>query len=79
MAANKNQLKITKPDDWHLHIRDTEIMKAVLPATYRWASRAIIMPNLEPPILTGANALSYASRIKESIEAGIEFEPLLTL
>ena len=79
MTAYKNQLKITKPDDWHLHIRDTEIMKAVLPATYRWASRAIIMPNLEPPILTGANARSYASRIKESIEAGIEFEPLLTL
>ena len=79
MTANQNQLKITKPDDWHLHIRDAEIMKAVLPATYRWASRAIIMPNLVPPIVTGADARLYADRIKDSIESGAEFEPLLTL
>lgn len=79
MTAKQNQLEITKPDDWHLHIRDSEIMKAVLPATYRWAARAIIMPNLVPPILTGADARSYASKIEGGIESGVEFEPLLTL
>ena len=79
MTARPDQLEITKPDDWHLHIRDSEIMKAVLPATYRWASRAIIMPNLVPPIVTGADARSYANRIKDCIGPGVEFEPLLTL
>ena len=79
MKMSPNQLVIIKPDDWHLHVRDKEIMKAVLPESYRWASRAIIMPNLVPPITTGEDARLYANRIKACIDKDINFEPLLTL
>ena len=79
MKISPNQLVIIKPDDWHLHVRDKEIMKAVLPESYRWASRAIIMPNLVPPITTGEDARLYANRIKACIDKDINFEPLLTL
>ena len=79
MKISPNQLVITKPDDWHLHVRDEEIMKAVLPESYRWASRAIIMPNLVPPIITGEDARLYANRIKACLDKDIKFEPLLTL
>jgi len=79
MTAKQNELNIIQPDDWHLHIRDSEIMKAVLPATTRWAARAIIMPNLVPPIVTGADAQAYANRIRACIPNDVEFMPLLTL
>ena len=79
MKTSPNQIVITKPDDWHLHIRDGEIMKAVLPASYRWARRAIIMPNLISPVVTREDALSYLTRIKACIEKTVDFEPMLTL
>ena len=79
MKISPNQIVITKPDDWHLHIRDGEIMKAVLPASYRWARRAIIMPNLLSPVVTCEDARSYLTRIKACIEKTADFEPMLTL
>ena len=79
MKTSPNQIVITKPDDWHLHIRDGEIMKAVLPLSYRWARRAIIMPNLNPPVITSQDARSYLTRIRACIEKTVDFEPLLTL
>lgn len=77
-------LTITRPDDWHLHLRDGPQMAAVLPYTVRQFARAIVMPNLKPPITTTQQALDYASRIRaavpaEMIERGFEFEPLMTL
>lgn len=79
MKISSNKIVITKPDDWHLHIRDSEIMKAVLPASYRWARRAIIMPNLNPPVVTCEEAHSYLTRIQACIGRDIDFEPMLTL
>ena len=79
MKTSLNQIVITKPDDWHLHLRDGEIMKAVLPSSYRWSRRAIIMPNLVPPVVTSKDACSYLSRIKACIKKTVDFDPLLTL
>lgn len=71
------QLTITQPDDWHLHLRDGEMLKAVLPETTRHFARAIIMPNLVPPVVTLADAQAYHGRIEA---AGMgDFEPLMTL
>ena len=55
-------IEITKPDDWHVHFRDNEILKAVIPETTRHFSRAIVMPNLTPPILTGNDAIKYKKK-----------------
>jgi dihydroorotase len=74
-----NELRITRPDDWHLHIRDGDAMKAVLPATARQFARAIIMPNLKPPIRTVSDARKYRERILAALPAGSTFEPLMTL
>lgn len=73
-------LTITKPDDWHLHLRDGEIMASVLPHTARQFARAIVMPNLKPPVTTTAQALAYRERILGALppEFG-SFEPLMTL
>ncbi len=79
MKTSPNQIVIIKPDDWHLHIRDGEIMKAVLPASYRWARRAIIMPNLISPVVTHEDACAYLTRIRSCIEETVDFEPMLTL
>ena len=73
------QIDITSPDDWHLHIRDGDIMASILPSTFKWASRAIIMPNLVPPITTHDMAIAYRERIKALIPDTNAFEPLLTL
>ncbi len=73
------QLTITRPDDWHLHLRDGEALKAVLPYTVRQFARAIIMPNLKPPVRTVADAAAYRDRILAAIPAGQQFEPLMTL
>ncbi len=72
-------LTITQPDDWHLHVRDGEVLKAVLPHTVRQFARAIIMPNLKPPVRSVADAAAYRQRIIASIPAGKQFEPLMTL
>jgi dihydroorotase len=72
-------LTITRPDDWHLHLRDGAALKAVLPDTARQFARAIVMPNLKPPVRTVADAAAYRDRILAAIPAGEKFEPLMTL
>jgi dihydroorotase len=73
------KLTITRPDDWHLHLRDGAALKAVLPHTVRQFARAIIMPNLKPPVRSVADAAAYRDRIIAAIPAGKQFEPLMTL
>jgi dihydroorotase len=73
------QLTITRPDDWHLHLRDGDSMAAVLPHTAKQFARAIVMPNLKPPVTTVEDARAYRQRILAAIPAGIAFEPLMTL
>jgi dihydroorotase len=73
------RLTLIRPDDWHLHLRDEEIMRAVLPDTARRFARAIVMPNLDPPVTTTAQALAYRGRILAALPAGVGFEPLMTL
>jgi len=78
------QLTITRPDDWHLHLRDGKQMASVLPYTVRQFARAIVMPNLKPPVTTTQQALDYANRIRRMIpnslaDQGYSFEPLMTL
>jgi dihydroorotase len=72
-------LTLTRPDDWHLHLRDGAAMAAVVPDTARQFARAIVMPNLKPPVTTAAQALAYADRIRAAVPAGMHFEPLMTL
>ena len=72
-------LTISRPDDWHLHVRDGAAMKAVLPATARQFARAIIMPNLKPPVRSVEDARGYRERILAALPAGADFEPLMTL
>nr|WP_284047704.1 dihydroorotase [Halomonas gemina] len=70
---------MTRPDDWHLHLRDGEAMAAVVAASARQMGRAIIMPNLQPPVTTTEQALAYRERILAALPAGAAFEPLMTL
>ena len=72
-------LTLTRPDDWHLHVRDGAAMAAVVPHTARQFGRAIIMPNLRPPVTTAAQALEYRARIQATVPAGVDFQPLMTL
>jgi dihydroorotase len=72
-------LTITRPDDWHLHLRDGAALKAVLPHTARQFARAIIMPNLKPPVRLVADAAAYRDRILAAVPEGQQFEPLMTL
>jgi dihydroorotase len=74
-----NTLTITRPDDWHLHVRDADALKAVLPHTVAQFARAIIMPNLKPPVTTTAQALAYKERILAVVPRSATFEPLMTL
>ena len=74
-----NNLTITRPDDWHLHVRDGAALQTVVPHTAAQFGRAIIMPNLKPPVTTAALALEYKSRIVAAVPKGIDFEPLMTL
>ena len=73
------KIEIIKPDDWHVHFRDDDILKAVVPETSRNFARAIVMPNLTPPILTGNDALKYKNRIEKAIPKEDNFLPLMTL
>ena len=72
-------LTIRRPDDMHLHLRDGAMLEAVLPESARHFARAIIMPNLVPPVVTGAEAAAYRDRIIAALPAGMVFEPLMTL
>ena len=72
-------LTLTRPDDWHLHLRDGAALAAVLPDTARRFARAIVMPNLKPPVTTVEQAAAYRDRILAALPAGLRFEPLMTL
>ncbi|MDR1647988.1 MAG: dihydroorotase [Zoogloeaceae bacterium] len=73
------RLALTRPDDWHLHLRDEAALAAALPYSARQFARAIIMPNLKPPVTTTAKALAYHARILAALPAGADFTPLMTL
>ncbi|MXO84885.1 dihydroorotase [Altererythrobacter aurantiacus] len=72
------RITIRRPDDWHLHFRDGETMRAVVPHTARQFARAIVMPNLSPPVTSSAAANAYRSRILDAVPAGCDFTPLMT-
>ncbi len=83
MSANSttspSTVTLIRPDDWHLHLRDEAVLASVLPHTARQFGRAIVMPNLKPPVTTTAQALAYRERILAALPEGMEFEPLMTL
>ena len=74
-----NTLTLTRPDDWHLHVRDGAALSTVVPHSAAQFGRAVIMPNLRPPVTTTAQALAYKSRILAAVPPGVAFEPLMTL
>ena len=78
-ATPPNTLTFTRPDDWHLHLRDGDALRTVVPHTAAQFARAIVMPNLRPPVTTAAQALAYQSRIAAAVPEGVAFEPLMTL
>ena len=78
-ASASETLTITRPDDWHLHVRDGAALASVVPHTAAQFGRAIIMPNLRPPVTTTVQALSYKERIAQAVPAAMAFEPLMTL
>lgn len=73
-----NRITIRRPDDWHLHFRDGDIMREVVPYTARQFARAIVMPNLTPPVTTAALGAAYRDRIMAAVPAGVRFTPLMT-
>ena len=75
----QSRLILTRPDDWHVHLRDEETMRVVLPDTARRFARAIIMPNLNPPVRTVEDARAYRERIFAALPIGVDFEPLMSL
>ena len=76
--ALPDRLTIRRPDDWHVHLRDGEMLQAVLPYTARQFARAIVMPNLSPPVTTSAVADAYRARILKALPSGADFTPLMT-
>ena len=74
-----DRLTLTRPDDWHVHLRDGDMLAAVLPDTARQFGRAIVMPNLKPPVRTVAEAAAYRQRILAALPTGMRFDPLMTL
>ncbi|MCB1461661.1 MAG: dihydroorotase [Nitratireductor sp.] len=74
-----DRIEITRPDDWHLHLRDGDMLRGVLPFTAAHFARAIIMPNLVPPVVTKADAIAYRTRIMAALPSGADFTPLMTL
>ena len=79
MTAAQDTLTITRPDDWHLHVRDGAPLHTVVPHTAAQFGRAIIMPNLRPPVTTAQQALEYKQRILAAVPQGVAFEPLMAL
>ena len=78
-TSRADSLTLRTPDDWHLHVRDGAALQAVVPHTAAQFARAIVMPNLKPPVTTVAQAQAYAQRIRAAVPAGRAFEPLMTL
>ena len=78
-AQTVPRLSLVRPDDWHLHLRDGEVLASVLPDTARRFARAIVMPNLKPPVTTTEQALAYRERILAALPENMSFEPLMTL
>ena len=78
-APDGSQLVLTRPDDWHLHLRDGNVLTSVLPDTARRFARAIVMPNLQPPVTTVEQASAYRERIQAAVPLGLSFDPLMTL
>lgn len=78
MSKKPNSITIRRPDDWHLHFRDGATMQAVVPYTARQFGRAIVMPNLTPPVTTTALAADYRDRIRAAVPQGVDFTPLMT-
>jgi dihydroorotase len=74
-----DEITLTRPDDWHLHVRDGDAMRSVIGASARQFARAILMPNLKPPVTTTAQALAYRDRVLAALPEGASFEPLMTL
>ena len=72
-------LTIPRPDDWHVHLRDGEMLKAVAPFTARIFGRAIVMPNLKPPVTTAARARAYRDEILSALPKNTSFTPLMTI
>lgn len=79
MTSPADTLTLTRPDDWHLHVRDGAALQAVVPHSARQFGRALIMPNLRPPVTTAQQALDYRARILEAVPAGLRFEPVMSL
>src|SRR3954451_9602055 len=79
MQTSANSITIIRPDDWHLHLRDGAALASVLPHTASQFARAIVMPNLKPPVTTAAMAAAYRDRILAALPEGMSFEPLMTL
>lgn len=73
------ELSLRRPDDWHVHLRDGAVLSDVVPAVARAFARAIVMPNLRPPVTTAAEALAYRGRIEAAVPDGLSFTPLMTL
>ena len=78
MTAPSQVLKIRRPDDWHLHLRDGDMLKTVVPYTSEIYGRAIVMPNLAPPVTSVGAAVAYRQRILDAVPAGHDFTPLMT-
>src|SRR6266481_4792748 len=78
MAEISDTITLRRPDDWHVHLRDGEMLAAVLPFTARQFARAVVMPNLLPPVSTVAAARAYRERVVAVLPAGVAFEPLMT-
>ncbi|MDI9334874.1 MAG: dihydroorotase [Cytophagales bacterium] len=78
-APTTQTITLTRPDDWHIHLRDGAALQTVVPHTAAQFARAIVMPNLKPPVTTAAQATSYKARIQAAIPVGMRFEPLMTL
>lgn len=74
-----SELTIKKPDDWHLHFRDGDMLQETVPATARCFARAIVMPNLQPPVSDGAMAAAYRERIQNAVPEGTDFQALMTI
>lgn len=78
MTVMQSTLKIRRPDDWHLHLRDDEMLHSVLPYTSRHFARAMVMPNLTPPVSSVQQCLAYRQRILDAVPQGQRFTPLMT-
>jgi dihydroorotase len=79
MTSPAQTLTLTRPDDWHLHVRDGAALQAVVPHSARQFGRALIMPNLRPPVTTAEQAKAYRGRIRAAVPEGLDFEPVMSL